>query len=91
MLRRQRISLRSIYDPHGYYAYWGGLNPAAIVAMAAGVVTYLYLLNPQSYVAREPFSLVGASLPAAAVAAVVFAVVTVAVIRPSGRGGYSRS
>ncbi|MFZ2503639.1 MAG: cytosine permease, partial [Nocardioides sp.] len=89
VLRKQRISLRSIYDPRGDYQYWGGLNPAAIVAMAAGVVTYLYLLNPQTYVARDPFSLVGASLPAALVAALVFAIVTVAVVRPAGRGGYS--
>lgn len=90
VLRRQRISLRGIYDrsPNGPYAYWAGINPAAFVAMAAGVATYLYLLNPQTYAIREPFSIVGASLPAAAVAAVVHGLLTVALIRRAGKGGY---
>ena len=90
LLRRQRISLRGIYDrsPDAPYAYWGGINPAAVLAMAAGVVTYLYLLNPQSYAIREPFSFIGASLPAAVVAAVVHAVLTVALVRRAGKGGY---
>jgi nucleobase:cation symporter-1, NCS1 family len=90
VLRRQRISLRGIYDrsSDGPYAYWAGINPAAIVAMAAGVATYLYLLNPQSYAIREPFSFIGASLPAAAVAAVVHGVLTVTLIRRAGKGGY---
>lgn len=90
VLRRQRISLRGIYDrsPDGPYAYWAGINPAAFVAMAAGVATYLYLLNPQTYAIREPFSIVGASLPAAAVAAVVHGLLTVALIRRAGKGGY---
>jgi nucleobase:cation symporter-1, NCS1 family len=90
LLRRQHISLRGIYDrsPDAPYAYWGGINPAAVLAMAAGVVTYLYLLNPQSYAIREPFSFIGASLPAAVVAAVVHAVLTVALVRRAGKGGY---
>jgi NCS1 family nucleobase:cation symporter-1 len=90
VLRRQRISLRAIYDPSpdAAYAYWGGFNPAAILAMAVGVVTYLYLLNPQSYAIHEPFPYVGASLPAAVAAAVVHASVTVGFVRRAGRGGY---
>jgi NCS1 family nucleobase:cation symporter-1 len=92
LLRRQRISLRAIYDrsPSGDYAYWFGFNPAALLAMGAGVVTYLYLLNPQSYAARDPFSWLGASLPAAAAAAVVHVAVTQLVVRPAKRGGYRR-
>lgn len=92
VLRRQHISLRGIYDrsPDAPYAYWFGLNPAAILAMAAGVATYLYLLNPQSYAVHEPFSWIGASLPAAAVAAVVHVGLTKLVVRPTGRGGYDR-
>jgi nucleobase:cation symporter-1, NCS1 family len=93
VLRRQRISLRSIYDrsPDAPYAYWFGFNPAAILAMAAGVGTYLYLLNPQTYAANDPFSWIGASLPTAAVAAVVHVVLTQLVVRPAGRGGYEQS
>ncbi len=93
VLRRQRIVLRAIYDPspQAPYAYWFGLNPAALLAMAAGVGTYLYLLNPQSYAVHDPFSWIGASLPSAVVAAVVHVVVTLAVVRPAGRGGYLES
>ena len=90
ILRKQRISLRAIYDPSpgGAYAYWAGINPAAVLAMVAGVMTYLYLLNPQSYAIHEPFSFVGASLPSAAVAAVVHVLLTQLVVRRAGRGGY---
>lgn len=90
VLRHQRISLRAIYDrsPGSAYSYWGGINPAAVLAMAAGVGTYLYLLNPQSYAIHDPFSFIGASLPAAAVAAVVHVLLTMLVVRPAGRGGY---
>jgi NCS1 family nucleobase:cation symporter-1 len=89
-LRRQRISLRAIYDPspRAPYAFWFGFNPAAILAMAAGVATYLFLLNPQTYAIREPFSFVGASLPSALVAALVYGLLTVALVRRAGRGGY---
>ncbi len=89
-LRRQHISLRAIYDrsPGAPYAYWGGINPAAVVAMVAGVGTYLYLLNPQSYAIHEPFSFVGASLPSAFVAALVHWLLTVLWVRRTGRGGY---
>lgn len=92
VLRRQQVNLRAIYDgsKSGDYAYWGGINPAAVVAMASGVLTYLYLLNPQTYAIHEPFSFVGASLPAAAVAAVVHALLTQLVIRRAGKGGYDR-
>src|SRR3954447_9843387 len=60
VLRGQRIDLRGIYDTnrHGPYAYWFGLNPAALTAMAAGVCTYLYLLDPHSYAVHEPFLVV---------------------------------
>ncbi|HEU4512187.1 MAG TPA: cytosine permease [Nocardioidaceae bacterium] len=90
LLRRQTISLRAIYDKSkdAPYAYWGGFNPAAVLAMAAGVATYLYLLNPQSYAIHEPFSFVGASLPSAFVAAAVHGLLTVVFVRRAGKGGY---
>ncbi|MFZ2227776.1 MAG: cytosine permease [Candidatus Nanopelagicaceae bacterium] len=91
-LRRQKISIRGLYTsgPDAPYSYWFGINPAAILAMAAGVATYLYLLNPVSYAIKEPFPLLGASLPAAAVAAVVFGLVTLLLVKPMGKGGYSK-
>ena len=37
------------------YHYWGGFNPAAILAMVAGFFAYLYLLNPVSYASNTPY------------------------------------
>lgn len=92
VLRKQRLNVRAMYDddPGSDYAYWGGFNPAALVAMAAGFVTYLYLLNPLSYASRSPYEILTASLPAAVVGGLVYWLVTMLVVKPAGRGGYSR-
>jgi nucleobase:cation symporter-1, NCS1 family len=90
ILRRQRISLRGIYATGAGtpYHYWGGFNPAALLAMAAGFGTYLYLLNPVSYASRTPYEVLTASLPTALVAGVVYLLVTLLVVKPAGKGGY---
>ena len=90
ILRRQAINIRSIYDRSAAsdYAYWGGVNPAALVAMAAGFLTYIYLLNPLTYESRSPYEFLTASLPTALVGGVVFYIVTRLLVQPSGRGGY---
>ena len=56
--------------------------------MAAGVGTYLYLLNPITYASRWPYEFLTASLPTAVVAGVVYAIVTLVVNKPAGKGGY---
>lgn len=90
ILRRQRISIRAIYigGPGTDYHYWGGFNPAAILAMAAGFFTYLYLLNPVSYASHSPYDYLTASLPTALVSGIVYALITIAVNKPAGKGGY---
>lgn len=90
MLRRQRLDLRALYDESddAPYYYWGGFNPAALLGMAAGFFTYIYLLNPLSYVSRSPYEIVTASLPAAVAGGVVYLVITLVLIKPSGKGGY---
>lgn len=90
LLRRGRISVRGLFEggAGSPYRFWGGFNPASILAMIAGVLTYLYLLNPITYASRSPYEYVTASLPTALVAGVVFALVTALVVRPAGKGGY---
>tara|TARA_R110002020_G_scaffold441495_1_gene652311 strand:- start:317 stop:1729 length:1413 start_codon:yes stop_codon:yes gene_type:complete len=90
ILRNQRLNLRALYDPSpdAAYYYWGGFNPAGVAGMIAGFVTYIYLLNPISYVSRSPYEYLTASLPAAVLGGLAFWAVTVAVVRPSGRGEY---
>lgn len=90
LLRRRRIELRAIYDARlsSAYGYWWGVNPVAVLALVAGCVTYVYLLNPLTYASHGPYRLLTASLPAAAVAAAVFAFGTWIFVLPAGRGGY---
>lgn len=90
VLRRQRLSLPDLYTSMrtSRYRFWGGFNWVAIVAAAAGAVTYAILLHPVTYEPAGAFGLLGASLPAAIVAGVVHALGTVLVVRPLGLGGY---
>jgi NCS1 family nucleobase:cation symporter-1 len=90
ILRRQRINIRAVFvgGPGTDYHYWGGFNPAAVLTMLAGFFTYLYLLNPVSYASNTPYDYLTASLPTALVAGVVYALITVLVVKPAGKGGY---
>ena len=90
VLRKGHISIRGIYETgeKSVYRYWGGFNPASVLAMIVGFFTYTYLLDPISYEIKEPFPLVGASLPAAVLSAVTYALVTVLVVKPAHKGGY---
>jgi NCS1 family nucleobase:cation symporter-1 len=90
-LRGRRVSIRGLFDhgPTGAYRFWGGLNPASLVAMVAGVACYLYLLNPISYASRWPYDILTASLPTAVVAGIVYAIVTILVVKPAGKGEYA--
>lgn len=91
ILRNQRLNLRALYDPSpdAAYYYWGGFNPAGIVGMIVGFVTYVYLLNPITYVSRSPYEYTTAALPAAVMGGLAFWLVTVTVVRRLKRGGYS--
>jgi nucleobase:cation symporter-1, NCS1 family len=89
VLRRGRIDIRAIYvdDPRQPYYFWRGVNPAAMIALAAGCVTYIALLNPLSYDSAALYPYLTASLPSAAAAALAYYLGSVAVIR-ADRGGY---
>lgn len=41
LIRRTRLDVDALYDPAGRYAYRGGWNPAALVALAAGILLNL--------------------------------------------------
>ena len=70
------------------YSFWGGFNHAAILAMAAGFGTYLYLLNPVTYASHSPYEFLTASLPTAFVGGLVYWLITVMVVIPAGKGDY---
>lgn len=92
VLRRRRISIRGIYcaGPDSPYHYVLGVNPVAVVAMAAGIAAYVYLLNPVTYDSRIPYPLVSASVLSAVLAGAVFWGLTRLFVKPSGQGGYGQ-
>ncbi len=93
VLRKQSYDVLSLYLPgkSSKYFYVAGFNPVGFAAFAAGVVTYIYLLNPVTYVYRSPFQYLTASFPAAVVAGVVYVIGVRLLLTPRGIGGYGRS
>ncbi len=91
MLRKQRIDLVGIYEtgPSSPYAFWGGWNPAALVSLGAGSLTYILLLNPKTLEQYIPgFNYLTASLPSFVVAGALYLLLTALFVRRSGKGGY---
>ncbi len=91
-LRRGRIDVRALYaDAPGHpYYFWRGINPAAMIALTAGCLTYVALLNPLTYNSAALYPYLTASLPSATAAGLVYFVGSLIVIR-ADRGGYLRA
>ncbi|WP_069814414.1 cytosine permease [Streptomyces sp. TP-A0874] len=73
--RRKTMRVSGLYRHNRSSCYWylGGFNPAGVIALVLGSVTYQLLLNPVTYEPRSPlFKYLTASLPAVLVAAVVY-------------------
>jgi len=88
VLRRRRVDVRALYaDGAGTpYFYWHGINPAALLALAAGCGAYVALLNPLSYASFGPYRYLTASLPATFAAALVYLAAS-RLVAAAGRGG----
>jgi NCS1 family nucleobase:cation symporter-1 len=93
LFRRQRVDIWGMFrtGPDTPYHFWGGINPVGFLSLAAGFVTYVYLLNPVSYVSHAPYEYLSASIPSAAVAAIVYAIFTRLLVLPARRGGYEET
>ncbi|MGH3085985.1 MAG: purine-cytosine permease family protein [Rubrobacteraceae bacterium] len=90
-LRHRRLDARGLYEPESRsrYAFWAGLNPAALVALAVGSAVYLLLLNPISFEQANLFRFVSASMPAFLAATLTHVLLTKLIIQPLGKGGYT--
>lgn len=92
-LRRREFDLRGFFVPKSRspYSFWSGVNPAAFVALIAGSVVYVLLLNPYSLESAGLFRfLLGASIPSVVVGGGVHYLLTKLVVLPRGKGGYVR-
>ena len=91
LLRGRTLHVRALYEEHGVsrYSFWGGVNPAAFIAVAAGVTTYGLLLDPLMFTSAELFKYTSASIPAFIVTGLVHYALTRLWIIPAGKGGYT--
>jgi NCS1 family nucleobase:cation symporter-1 len=89
-LRNRRIDVRALFvgKPGSAYRFWSGWNPASLIAMAVGCGTYIYLLNPLTYVSHSPYDFTTASLPTIVIAGIVHILATKTIVKPAGKGGY---
>lgn len=90
LLRRQHYDVLSLYlsDKTSKYYYVAGFNPVGFVAFISGVATYIYLLDPVTYVYRPPFQYLSATFPAAFAAGLVYLLGASLFLKPRGIGGY---
>ena len=93
LLRHRTLDVRALYEPEGTsrYSFWGGVNPLAFLAVAAGAVTYFLLLNPLTFESAELFRYTSASLPAFVVTGTLHYLLTRLVLVRLGKGGYARA
>lgn len=91
LLRRGRLDPRELYKSaeESGYGYWKGYNPVAFVAVAAGSIAYVSLLNPVSYTPSSLFIYLGASIPSMLVAGILYYLGTLYVVKRAGKGAYS--
>ncbi|MEE4316424.1 MAG: hypothetical protein V2I74_05520 [Erythrobacter sp.] len=89
VLRRSKVDLAGLHDTAGGpYAFWLGVNPAALIALAVGFAAYITLLEPVSQTPNPAFRYLSASLPAIAAAFAVHLALTRVVTIRARRGGY---
>jgi len=91
ILRKQRLDIRALFDKsaNSAYAFYGGINPAAFLAGAAGFVLYIFTLNPLTYESAPHFEYLSATFPAAIVAGALYWILTKIMVQSAGKGGYS--
>lgn len=95
ILRRSQIDVRAVFDEqlgHEKYGYWGGVNWVAIVVVAVAFwFETQYLLDPISLEYRQPFAIMGASIPTMLGAGLLYYVVMRFLVVPRGIGDYPGS
>jgi NCS1 family nucleobase:cation symporter-1 len=91
ILRGRHISLSGLYDvkENSPYGYWHGVNYVALLALLAGSLVYISLLNPVTLNGAPMFPYVGASIPALLVAIGVHLALTRWLVIPADKGSYS--
>lgn len=90
ILRKQHVNMRALYldTPGKPYDFVGGYNITPIISVAISVVVYFLILNPISFEGATLFDYASATLPAMALAGILYYLITKLFIIPKGMGGY---
>lgn len=92
VLRREQLDAPSLFATHhSHYAYWGGINWAAVVISIVAVAGYLALYNPVTVAMSESFRYFGASIPVIAVSGLAYYLAARMILAPLGKGHYARA
>lgn len=89
-LRRSRVPLADLFDttPASRYYYARGFNPAAVIALIAGIAASVATFNPQTLSSGLFFEHTTASVFSLVVAGLVYALVNPFFVRRWGWGAY---
>lgn len=71
-VKKQRVSLRDLYNLNGAYRYWNGVNPSAIISLIVGTIVYWSLYNPLTDHAHDLFQYMTGGLPTYFVSAICY-------------------
>lgn len=63
-VKKQKLSIKDLYDTNGNYYYWRGVNPSAIVSFIVGTIVYWGLYNPVMDTSSGLFYYISAGIPA---------------------------
>lgn len=72
LVKKQKISLRDLYNRQGIYTFWHGVNPSAVVSFIVGTVVYWWMYNPLKDEASPFFNYMSAGIPAYFAAGIVY-------------------
>ncbi|WP_010203967.1 purine-cytosine permease family protein [Salinibacterium sp. PAMC 21357] len=91
LLRRQRIQLRALYasGTGAPFRFHGGLNIAAMIAIAASATFYFWVYNPITLETQPMFSWTTATVPAVVLAMLVYLLMSWVLNIRGNRGGYT--
>ncbi|WP_397537181.1 purine-cytosine permease family protein [Rummeliibacillus pycnus] len=71
-VKKQKISLRELYNLKGDYNYYKGVNPSAVIAISMSTIVYWSLYNPLTMESSKLFLHLSAGLPTYFVALVTY-------------------
>ncbi len=71
-VKKQKITVKDLYNQYGAYQYWKGINPSAVISFVMGTIVYWFLYNPVADSASGLFAYLTAGLPTYFISAITY-------------------